>query len=111
MEILDCLNKSKSVKSYEILNFKSFENGFYIKIKVAIVDNTELFIREYSDEKERSYSYHWQDENQNLILRWDNAPHHNHIKTFPHHKHSKEKTQENFNIDCFSILKEISFLI
>ncbi|MHB8232628.1 MAG: toxin-antitoxin system TumE family protein [bacterium] len=65
----------------------------------------------YTDEKERSYSYHWQDENQNLILRWDNAPHHNRILTFPHHKHVKEKTKENFNIDCFSILKEISSLI
>ena len=111
MEILDCLNKSKSIKNYEILDFKSFENGFYIKIKAIIINNTELFIREYTDEKERSYSYHWQDENKNLILRWDNAPHHSRIVTFPHHKHVKEKVKENFNIDCFSIIKEISSLI
>ncbi len=45
MEILDCLNKSKSIKSYEILDFKSFENGFYIKIKAIIINNTELFIK------------------------------------------------------------------
>ena len=111
MEILDCLNKSKLVKSYEVLDFKTFENGFYIKIKAVIADNTELFIREYTDEKERNYSYHWQDKNQNLILRWDNAPHHNGISTFPHHKHIKGKIKDNFNIDCFSILKEISVLI
>ena len=35
MEILDCLNKSKLVKSYEVLDFKTFENGFYIKIKAV----------------------------------------------------------------------------
>ncbi|OFV66964.1 MAG: hypothetical protein SBU_000257 [Candidatus Syntrophoarchaeum butanivorans] len=36
------------------------------------------------------YSYHWQDENRKLRIRWDNAPHHKHLKTFPHHKHTPE---------------------
>jgi len=33
------------------------------------------------------YSYHWLNAEKNVILRWDNAPHHREIETFPHHVH------------------------
>ena len=31
------------------------------------------------------YSYHYQDRNSDLIFRYDMAPHHQEVKTFPHH--------------------------
>jgi len=33
------------------------------------------------------YAYHYQDSSDNLIFRYDNAPHHPEISTHPHHKH------------------------
>ena len=33
------------------------------------------------------YSFHWQDRDSLLIARWDNAPHHPDLSTFPHHIH------------------------
>jgi len=33
------------------------------------------------------YHFHWQDNQGKLIRRWDNAPHHPEIETFPHHLH------------------------
>jgi hypothetical protein len=33
------------------------------------------------------YSYHYRDKNGELIFRYDMAPHHKEIVTFPHHKH------------------------
>lgn len=33
------------------------------------------------------YAYHYQNEKEHLIFRYDNAPHHPEVKTFPHHKH------------------------
>ncbi|NJN84829.1 MAG: hypothetical protein HC802_22765 [Caldilineaceae bacterium] len=33
------------------------------------------------------YSFHWQDPEGLLIARWDNAPHHPELSTFPHHIH------------------------
>lgn len=33
------------------------------------------------------YSYHYQDRADQLIFRYDNAPHHPEVATFPHHKH------------------------
>ena len=31
----------------------------------------------------------------NLIVRWDNAPHHSEIKTFPHHLHIDSRVLES----------------
>jgi len=33
------------------------------------------------------YRHHWQDREGRLVRRWDNAPHHPAIDTFPHHLH------------------------
>ncbi len=33
------------------------------------------------------YAYHYQDDQNNLIFRYDDAPHYPHISTHPHHKH------------------------
>ena len=33
------------------------------------------------------YRYHFQDSNNELIFRYDSAPHHRHLSTHPHHKH------------------------
>ncbi len=73
MEIIKCVEKSEIIKEYDILVFEIFEGGFYIKIRAALIDDTELYIREYSDVDERNYSYHWQDLNGRLLMRWDNA--------------------------------------
>lgn len=34
------------------------------------------------------YAYHYQDAQNRLIFRYDNAPHHPEISTHPHHKHT-----------------------
>ena len=41
------------MKHYEVLIFEVFDGGFYTKIKALLTDNTELYIREYSDIMER----------------------------------------------------------
>lgn len=33
------------------------------------------------------YSYHYPDQQQQVIFRYDMAPHHKDVATFPHHKH------------------------
>jgi len=107
MEILNCLKQFAIVSSFEILSFRTFQDGFYIKIKVVLKDKSELYIREYVDKEERDYSYHWQGRGKNLIIRWDNAPHHKDIRTYPHHKHVNGKVEESFETTCEKILSEI----
>jgi len=89
------LLKSKLVKSYELLDFKQGEYFYFLKLKAILIDNSELHIKEYISEKDYLYSYHWQDEKGSLRIRWDNSPHHKHIKTFPHHKHMPKIGESN----------------
>lgn len=58
------------------------------KLKVLLKDGSVIFLREIIIENILfDYSYHWQDANHLLIIRWDNAAHYPGVSTFPHHKH------------------------
>jgi len=106
LKTLELLNRSSVVKDYDILDFKKGEGFYFLKIKAKLVDGSELYIREFVSENEFIYSYHWQDENGKLRVRWDNAPHHKNIKTFPHHKHTPE-VKESEEIGFEDIIKVI----
>jgi len=54
------------------------------------------------------YRYHYVGKDNNLILRYDNAPHHKESKTFPHHKHlSDEKIIDVREPNLESVIIEI----
>ncbi len=76
MEVFSLLDSSPIVLSYSIFDFKYWETGSYVKMQIMFIDNSVLHVREYNDEFERNYSYHWQDSQGAFLLRWDNAPHH-----------------------------------
>ena len=58
------------------------------KLKVVLADGSTIRISEqyYRDTLEQ-YAYYWLDVNNCLLIGWDNAPHHPHLPSFPHHKH------------------------
>jgi hypothetical protein len=111
MEIIKSLKNSPIISQFEIIDFKTFKTGFYIKIKAIVIDKSELFIREYSDDMERNYSFHWQDTEGNLKYRWDNSPHHKEINTYPNHKHIKNKIEPSGEITIDDILPVIKKII
>ena len=105
MDIFKSLETSATVSHFEVLDFKVWETGIYVKLMVLIKDGSFLHVREYNDERERHYSFHWQDPQGKLLLRWDNAPHHKELKTFPHHRHNKEQIEESTDITLSDVLK------
>jgi hypothetical protein len=76
------------IKSFEILDFKSGESFYFIKVNAVLKDDSRLHIKEYNSFESYLYSYHWQDQDGALRIRWDNAPHHKDLRTFPDHRHS-----------------------
>jgi hypothetical protein len=75
------------ILSYKVTKFEQFGQFFKLRAEVELIDRSKLFIREtVVGETDRKYAYHWQDQNGNLLIRWDNAPDWE-IATFPHHKH------------------------
>ena len=108
MEIFHSLEKSPVVSDFEVLEFRTWEDGFYFKIKIFIQDGSLLFAREFYDQNERHYSYHWQASEGNLLIRWDDAPHHRHISTFPYHKHLGDSIMGILPVSLAQVLEEIA---
>lgn len=57
------------------------------------------------------YSYHYMNKDNEMIFRYDNAKHFRKIKTFPHHKHTKNGVVENNETNIKEVLSEIEELI
>ena len=57
----------------------------------GLVEMTERVLEVRGTLAVTKYRHHWQDSNGRLIKRWDNAPHHPAIETFPHHLHEGDE--------------------
>ena len=59
------------------------------KAVVTLVDGSKLHINEvWLHGHLRKYAYYWLSPTNDRIMGWDNAPHHPHIATSPHHVHT-----------------------
>ena len=80
----------------EFLNIKEIRGLIHFNGKIQLIDGSNLRISEkWSSEQLIQYSYYWFDEENNLIIGWDNAPHHPQISTYPHHKHIQQQIKVN----------------
>ena len=61
-----------------------FQNGHLLEINEATINDEGL-------QSHLGYRYHFQDEQNNLIFRYDNTPHFPELDNSPHHKHLREK--------------------
>jgi hypothetical protein len=59
----------------------------------------------------KTYSFHYQSASGQLILRYDNAPHHTEIQTHPHHKHIEDRIEPAEAPDLSDILREIDQIL
>ncbi len=58
----------------------------------SLLELTERLVEEKGTLSLKKYRYHWQSHDGQLIKRWDNAPHHPEIDTFPHHLHNASES-------------------
>jgi hypothetical protein len=58
-----------------------------------------------------SYRYHYQRADGTLIFRYDNAPHHREISTFPDHVHSEGRVEAAEPPDLSDVLHRIDELL
>ena len=107
MESFKFLEDSEAIQEFQVLDFKSSQSGRYFKINIRLIDNSILIAREFSSPKERNYSFHWMTKNKKLIIRWDNAPYHTQVKTFPHHKHEDDTVSESQEITLEEVIQYI----
>lgn len=77
--------------------------------RLSIAEEIELTGRNVV--QRNAYKYHYQGANTGLIFRYDNAPHHPHIATFPLHKHIGTRVVESGAPDLADVLKEIDLIL
>jgi len=107
------ISNSKIVASTHIEYIKVLENEGYMRGTLTLTDGSELRLLEYARISNGRaiilrYRFQWQIAGE-LITRWNNAPHHPEVETFPHHKHVKSegKPKPSKAKNLISILKEI----
>jgi hypothetical protein len=81
-----------------------FKHIHLLEINEAIVitDNYLEFL---------DYRYHFQDEKNNLVFRYDSTPHFPNISTFPHHKHLPNDVISCHKPEITQVLKEATELL
>lgn len=63
-------------------------DGEMLRMILYFADGSNLRVTEqWRDDVLVRYSYDWLSSTNELNVGWDNAPHHTHLETFPHHKH------------------------
>jgi hypothetical protein len=107
MDAFRSLDQSPSVLSFDVIDHRIWHTGSYLRLRIILRDGSELHTREYVDEADRKYSFHWQATDGELIIRWDNAPHHPELSTHPDHKHIGETVEMAGEVSLDEVLSRI----
>lgn len=80
--------------------------------RLLFVDGSILEFMEYlKDESRLKYRFHLMNKDGNMVFRYDNAPHHKEVSSFPHHKHLSGDVLESNDRGIMDVLDEIEILI
>ncbi|MBS1263068.1 MAG: hypothetical protein MAG715_00236 [Methanonatronarchaeales archaeon] len=93
----------------EVLKESCSRESGYIRFVIRLGGGSELHVFEHvtSGLEKTDYSYHWQDAGKELLIRWDNAPHHPEVDTFPHHKHRGDEVTDSTEPSLTYVLKTV----
>ena len=75
-----------------------FSNGYLLELNESVVAEGEI--------KHLGYRYHFQDEKNNLVFRYDNTPHFPKLKSFPNHKHTQSEVAASNKPSILDIIEE-----
>ena len=80
-----------------------FQNGYMLELNEAVIG-------EDGQPRHLGYRYHFQDEQNNLVFRYDNTPHFSGLDNFPYHKHLPDKVADAVKPSIVKVIKEARLL-
>ena len=116
-EIEKSINSSSIVISSNIQKyFGPNEETVYVKGHIIILDSSVLEISLYAfryrdDIAVDKYRFHYMTGTGQILFRYDNAPHHPEIGSYPNHKHTPDKVIPSKMPSLKDVLDEISAII
>ena len=100
------------VRSYTLSKKVYNAKQGFIRGIILFDDDTRLEFVEVKDtdvSEKIKYRYQYMDKDHAMFFRYDNAPHHSNIPTFPHHKHvDEEHVKESREPKLDDVLLEIA---
>jgi Family of unknown function (DUF6516) len=106
--IVATLRQSPLVRDLEIGAMIDEANVQLLRVRAELIDGSLLYVREAIFPHTSKYAYHWQTSTGEMLLRWDNAPHHPEIPTHPHHKHDGEQIGPTARVSIEDVLAELA---
>ena len=117
-QIDELLSASPTVRDVEIvrrtLRDTEWEKILHYRYRIflsdgGLVEMSERFVEMRGAVITTKYRHHWQDGNGHLRKRWDNAPHHPDIETFPNHLHdgAEEQVVSHAAVTGVEVLQQI----
>ena len=116
LTLAECIGNCPLSVTYQLsLNHLS-PSTVYIEGEVLFLKGFKLFIFEFLRSREdrierEKYRYQFISKDRIPIFRYDNASHHQEVKTFPHHKHIGKEVLESSNPGLAQAIEEIEKLI
>ena len=93
---------SEEILAHNRINLRirvRFQSGHLLELNEAV-------IFESGHINHLSYRYHLQDQQNNLVFRYDNTPHFPDLDSFPHHKHLPDKVVSAKKISIMKAIEE-----
>jgi len=106
-DLITKLQGSAVVKQVHVLDMLDESSAKFLKCCAELIDGSKLYVSESYVVGKSKYSYHWQKSSNELILRWDNAPHYRQHSTFPYHRHEVERVYGCPRVLIDEVLQEI----
>jgi len=107
LQELDALIAASSIDRHFDSNL---EIGF-VKGQITFVDGSCLDFSEQIPTTRRKFRLHYMDAQDALILRWDSAPHHKDLSTFPFHRHTPDAIEPHGPMTLLEALGHISEIL
>lgn len=107
---LQTLRKSKLVRRIISVEFDGVADTYVLKIRALLTNGWILQIWEHKTPELRRYAYHVY-ENSKTVVRWDNAPHHPQVRTFPHHMHKQTGVLASPEMYVDEVLRQLGKMV
>ncbi len=86
-------------------------NRGFLKGRIIFVDGSVLEFMEQVPVEKTKYRFHYMDYENQLILRWDSAPHYRDLDTFPFHLHKPEGVESHTSLNLIEDLDRIEEMV
>ena len=107
---INLIRNSKIIRKVIQSQVDSTGDAYVLKVRAELVNGWILHYWEHGTIKVRRYSFHVS-LGRTMIARWDNAPHHPEVKSFPHHRHTGRTIEASKEMTVALVLSEIQAMI